>query len=176
MSQLLFPNFADIPQFTKSAPYSTSQPLDFLEDALRRYVRLGLNMDPDFQRAHVWTEQQQIAFVEYILRGGRSGLDVYFNHPGWMTTYKGEFVLVDGKQRLEALRCFLSNKIKVFGYYRNEFKDEMGLMNHSIRFNVNDLKTRKEVLTWYLEMNSGGTPHTNEELEKVRLMLWNETN
>jgi len=32
---------------------------------------LGLNLDPDFQRAHVWTEDKQIAFVEFCLRGGQ---------------------------------------------------------------------------------------------------------
>jgi hypothetical protein len=27
------------------------------------------------------------------------------------------------------------------------------------------------VLQWYLELNSGGTPHTKEELDKVKKML-----
>jgi hypothetical protein len=36
---------------------------------------------------------------------------------------------------------------------------------------VNDLKTEAEVLRWYLEINAGGTPHTEEELDKVRKML-----
>lgn len=36
---------------------------------------------------------------------------------------------------------------------------------------VNDLKTEKEVLQWYVDMNSGGTPHTNEEIERVKKMI-----
>ena len=27
---------------------------------------MGLELNPDFQRGHVWTEQQQIAFLEYL--------------------------------------------------------------------------------------------------------------
>ena len=37
--------------------------------------------------------------------------------------------------------------------------------------NVNDLKTEKEVLQWYVDMNSGGTPHSNEEIERVKKMI-----
>ena len=37
--------------------------------------------------------------------------------------------------------------------------------------NVNDLKTEKEVLQWYVDMNVGGTPHTDEEIEKVKKMI-----
>jgi hypothetical protein len=37
--------------------------------------------------------------------------------------------------------------------------------------NINDLKTKKEVLIWYLEMNSDGTPHTEQELNKVKNMI-----
>jgi hypothetical protein len=32
---------------------------------------------------------------------------------------------------------------------------------------VNDLKSKKEVLTWYIEMNAGGTPHSKEEIDRV---------
>lgn len=37
--------------------------------------------------------------------------------------------------------------------------------------NVNNLKSEKEVLQWYIDMNAGGTPHTNEEIERVEKMI-----
>ncbi len=84
----------------------------------------------------------------------------------------GEFVCVDGLQRLTAMRRFLRNEIKVFGAYYNEFDEIPNSI--SLIFCVNNLKTRKEVLKWYLEMNTGGTVHTEEEIIKVKLMLENE--
>ena len=33
------------------------------------------------------------------------------------------------------------------------------------------VKTREEVLSWYLDLNSGGTVHTEEELTKVRGLI-----
>ena len=65
---------------------------------------------------------------------------------------------------------FLNNEIKVFGTYYKDFEDKLP-NDIDLIFNVNNLKTKKEVLKWYLEMNSGGTIHTDEELDKVKSML-----
>lgn len=32
---------------------------------------------------YVWTEEQQIAWLEYHLRGGKSGNTIYLNNPFW---------------------------------------------------------------------------------------------
>lgn len=37
--------------------------------------------------------------------------------------------------------------------------------------NVNNLKSEKEVLQWYIDMNAGGTPHTSKEIERVKKMI-----
>ena len=44
-------------------------------------------------------------------------------------------------------------------------------MHITLKVHINNLKTKKEVLTWYLEMNTGGTVHTDDELDRVRKML-----
>lgn len=44
-------------------------------------------------------------------------------------------------------------------------------MRHTLRLNVNNLKTEKEVLQWYIDMNVGGTPHTSEEIGSVKKMI-----
>lgn len=82
-----------------------------------------------------------------------------------------DFVCVDGLQRLTAIRKFVDGKIPLFGSYFNEFEDAMSLVKDCIKVNINDLKTEKEVLQWYVDMNSGGTPHTNEEIERVERMI-----
>lgn len=35
----------------------------------------------------------------------------------------------------------------------------------------NDLKTEKEVLQWYIDMNAGGTQHTSDEIQRVKDMI-----
>ena len=36
---------------------------------------------------------------------------------------------------------------------------------------MNYLESKKEILEWYIDMNFGGTPHTNEEIERVKKMI-----
>ena len=47
-------------------------------------------------------------------------------------------------------------------------------MNFHFVFHVNYLKTRREVLEWYLQLNGGGTPHSQKELDRVRGLLEKE--
>lgn len=163
--------FQDIPQFVHPH-YAIDVPLDYLETILERFSdkHNPLKMCPDFQRGHVWSGAQQIAFVEYFLKGGISGRDIFFNHPGWMKDFVGDFVLVDGLQRLTAALRFLRNEIPAFGSLRCEYTDNIQA-TRSFKFHVASLKTRAEVLQWYIDLNEGGTPHADAEIERVRGLL-----
>lgn len=137
---------------------------------------MGLNINPDFQRGHVWTKEQQTAFLEFWFRGGVINNAIYFNCPRFTSGAVSfdKFVLVDGKQRLQAILDFLDNKIRIFGHYFKEFEDKIGVGTIRLRFCVAELATRKEILEWYISINAGGTPHTKEELNKVRALLKKE--
>ena len=166
--------FQDIPRLTQ-ANYRIDVPVRYLEEQFAHYEKsYGLELSPDFQRNHVWTEEQQRKYVEFLLRGGRSGRDILFNCVGFNhKTAPGKVVCVDGLQRLTACRKFVNNELQAFGLYCNEFEDKIDLLLTFV-FCINDLPTKKQVLNWYLEINDGGTIHTKEELDKVRNMLAKE--
>ena len=172
------PKFNDIPQFTPTPTYQVDVGMSYLKEAIKDYKKnYNLQMNPDFQRGHVWTEQQKINFMEFMFQGGTSAKNIYFNHSSWMKVdfnTKDTMVLVDGLQRLTAALDFLDNKIKVFGYYYEEYEDTIRLTHNDFRFHINDLKTKEQVLKWYLEMNTGGVIHTEKELNRVRKMLEEE--
>lgn len=166
--------FADIPKLIQHGSWECDYRIHSLAKQIDQWVAEdGLILDPDFQRGHVWTTKQQREFVEFFLRGGKTARVIYLNYPSWHvkpTAGYDEFVVVDGLQRLTAVREFVGNRLKVFGSYYREFTDAPR-MHETFRVNINDLHTRREVLEWYLQFNSGGTPHTEEELDKVRLLL-----
>jgi hypothetical protein len=175
------PKFRAIPQFTRSAKYVADVSWSHLEDHLFGYEKdsatmgMPFELDPDFQRAHVWDREKQIRFVEFVLRGGSSARTILFNCPGWQAVRPRprpdhRFVLVDGKQRLEAARAFLRGDFKAFGYFYKEYTDRLPL-EARFTFHVNDLETNAEVLQWYIDVNAGGVAHTTEEIEKVRALL-----
>ena len=138
-----------------------------------------LDMDPDFQRGHVWTRQQQIAFVGYFLSGGpvppifiqrydcvRTGGASYWERPE---------VVLDGKQRLTAIQAFIEGEIPaqtVDGQtvWAKDFTVVDWRFLSPVQITYVDL-TREEQLRFYLNLNRGGTVHTDEEIARVEALL-----
>ncbi len=164
--------FRDIPQLPK-ARYSVDFAWVYIEQGLEQLGGgpNGLNLDPDYQRAHVWTPEQQRSYIEYMLMGGEVGKFLTFNAVNWMSGNEGPMELVDGKQRLEAVRAFLRDEVLAFGRYFSEYEDRLDMIEQRFTLRVCSLSTRAEILQLYLNINAGGTPHTQEELDRVRALL-----
>lgn len=170
--------FADIPQLPK-AYYVIHVNWSYLEDTLVHWGETtgdfgGINLDPDYQREHVWTQAQQIAYVEYILMGGEVGMQITWNSPDWNGNYKRTTELVDGKQRIEAVRAFMRDEFAAFGGVFTAYTDNLRMIGPRFEFRVCKLETREEILQLYLNINAGGTPHTQSELDRVRALLEKE--
>lgn len=143
----------------------------------------GVEMCPDFQRGHVWTREQEVSFVENVLKRvvGRTALTVVFNCPMWQRFETSEecdlenkIVCLDGLQRLTALINFNNKIVKPFGLTIDELKGtKLQVDNVASRVSVQmfDFQTRRELLQYYLDFNSGGTPHSMSEIMRVREML-----
>ncbi len=165
-------SYKDIPKFP-ILNYSVDVPWSMLENWVSEHSELHLQLNPDFQRGHVWTEAQQIAYIEFMLKCPDSGRDIYCNHPGWLNSWKGDFVLVDGLQRLTAIRRFMNNEIPAYGKLQKELGAKPPF-DYRVRIHISKLKTRAEVLQWYLDFNSAGTIHSKEELSRVKGLIENE--
>jgi hypothetical protein len=176
MIKLMSPcRFRDIPTFTPFTGYSVDVSWQHLESHIRAETE-GANVDfnPDFQRDHVWTLDKRSAYIEFVLRGGDSANNLYFNCGSYQLVSgpPREYVLVDGKQRLTSIRMFLRDEVPIFGgCVRSDFVDKLDFLKARVRWNVNTLQTRAEILQWYLDLNTGGVVHTDEEIDRVRAML-----
>lgn len=163
--------FRNIKTFPR-CPYRCDVSWTHLERHIAREVKdVHLDLNPDFQRAHVWNTTQQTAYIEYILQGGTSGRELYFNCVGWMRDWRGPYVIVDGKQRMEAVRAFMRGDIPAFGSYINDYEDEPDMLIARFSWNVASLDSRADVLRWYINFNRGGTVHTEDEIERVKHLL-----
>jgi uncharacterized protein with ParB-like and HNH nuclease domain len=166
--------FRDIEQFPR-AYYQVNIDIDGVKRALDNWDEphhgSPLILNPDFQRGHVWTEKQQIAFLEYFFKGGTTGRDIYFNCSSWQEGYNTPIYCVDGLQRLTAAIAFIENKIKVYGGYLKDYEDRPRMITNTFIFHMLKIRNKKELLKIYLDFNSAGTKHSTKELDRIAKMI-----
>ena len=158
-----------------------------LKHGLESYATdYGLNLAPDFQRGHVWTELQQAHYIENVMRGVvvPETMVLQFNCPHWNDDdYAGELPremqILDGLQRLTAALRYMEGKVRPFGRDIDAFKgtdfDTRRRNRFHFRVVVYDFRTRAALLQHYLDINTGGTPHSDAEIERVRQLLGTNT-
>lgn len=139
-----------------------------------------LEMNPDFQRGHVWTPDQQRHYIENIMRGvvTSGGMHIQFNCPNWDNDkYEGDLPrglqCIDGLQRITAVREYLEGRVKPFGLSLDEIKGSRYAPVRGVyrfRVGIHAFEKKSELLAHYLALNAGGTPHSAEEIARVRAM------
>lgn len=163
--------------------YATDVAWSFLRSALDAYEQdYGLNLAPDFQRGHVWAEEQQTHYIENVLRGvvPPETMVIQFNAPHWDDhRYAGELPremqILDGLQRLTAALAYQDGKVQAFGRTVEDFRGTAFDVTRRGRFRfrlaVHTFQTRAQLLQHYLDINAGGTPHSDAEITRVRGLL-----
>jgi len=141
-------------------------------------VEQGLDLIPDFQRGHVWTEAQQTAYMENVLRRivDESGLTIRFNCPTWRETVSTgdlpeQVVCIDGLQRLTAILKFINKQLPIFGLNYENLPMRVILRDLQLVIKMYDFQYRKDLLKFYLDINSGGTHHSESEINRVKVLL-----
>ena len=85
-----------------------------------------------------------------------------------------EMQILDGLQRLTAVREFMAGKVEPFGLSIEDLRGssyEPARPFYRLRFAVHTFQTRRDLLQHYLDLNVGGTPHAAEEIQRVRGLL-----
>ena len=140
--------------------------------------QFNINLNPDYQRDHVWTLYQKEAFVGHILEGGET-LPVVINKGDEYKNFISE--VIDGKQRIQA--CLDWENGDIYGKTNKGVLihmtdlDEVGtrMVDNMIGLKYAMVKLcRIEILELYLKLNSGGTLHKQFEIDKVKELLLEE--
>lgn len=162
----------------RKAKYEASYHLGRIEEQLAdleeqaRTMGASFELVPDFQRGHVWTREQQVAYMENLIRG-HAPATILFNCPeagspkGDIAPYTME--CVDGLQRLTAMRAFMAGEIAVFGGLKAQDLKGTSFDPKRIVWTLAclDFSRRADLLQYYLDINAGGTVHSAEELNRV---------
>ena len=171
----------DIVNPLKTAKWQADYRWDRLERSLERMGidYGGLELCPDYQRGHVWTRDQQVAFIEACLRGivSTAGLYLQFNCASWSESGEDSDLppglqCIDGLQRYTAITEFCKGNVKPFGLSLEDLAETAySPKKFHIKIAVHDFVKRSDLLKSYLSLNSGGTQHSASEIERVRGLL-----
>lgn len=119
--------------------------------------QLGRFVLPPFQRPAVWTEAQQIRFLESLWGGLPLGSYVWNRCYGAPTN---EWLL-DGQQRWSALLAYVDDAFPVLGYRYSEITlaEKRGFNNRPFSAEMTELASVEECREVYDRLAYGGTPH-----------------
>lgn len=128
----------------------------------------GLDMSPEYQRGLVWEESDKVKLIDSIFSQVDIGKFVFRKLP-----FKSEgpaYEIVDGKQRLNALLEFMSDRFAYKGKTWSQLSqnDRRYIDGYSISYAQLDEKyTRQQILELFVRLNTGGKPMDPSHLAKI---------
>lgn len=135
---------------------------------------------PSFQRPSVWTQDQQVKFIESVWKDIPLGTFMLHRMDWHSGETHGEIVtekfsgwLIDGQQRLTALEAYWSDEFPVFGALWSQVGLKDKRVFTSVKFAHNEvvLESEDEIKELYLLMALGGTAHTEADREHVQGLM-----
>ena len=121
---------------------------------------------PEFQRSNdKWSRNMQISFVENVIKGYNSKIQLYTLNQSVLVDCK----ILDGLQRTTSLTKFIDGEFNIFNdeVSFNDIKDNIlrGL-NVNIGLEIFSFKDQNEAIDFYVEMNENIT-HSAEDINKA---------
>ena len=113
---------------------------------------------PDFQRPLVWTIEQKIKLIESLWVGIPIGTYTVneSNNPNY------DRLLIDGQQRINAIKEYVNNGFKVYDLFYSEVTDRK-FTNCQFPCYVTQSDDIEYLKNYYNLMNFGGTAHKEGE-------------
>lgn len=128
-----------------------------LETIVSRIEAKELDLQPDFQRGEIWDTKRRQRLVDTILR------EWYVPAIHIVVDSDGEEVVLDGQQRLAAIRDFFADRVKIDGTI--EPHDELVASLHGLKYSKLPFAVRKAVNRFVLPiitLNDYGPQEPNE--------------
>jgi hypothetical protein len=146
-------------------------------EGLIGHCRAGMNVDPDYQRGLVWSDEDRNRLITTIMSGGDIGKFVFARND--YGTEGDLYEVIDGKQRLDTILSFYLGAFA----WRAPSGDEVtyGQMsrmdrNHFRSFHVScatieNNPSRETRMKVFLQVNNTGRRVDQDHIDRIRTML-----
>lgn len=132
----------------------------------------AIYIDSSFQRRSVWVEKNQVRLIESILIGHPIPELYFWAQPSDPETGHARFSVVDGQQRITAIRQFISNKLILSEKYLDDENKDKGFADKGF----SELNSDQKRLVWDYKLQIRIIPHDVTKKRIVRMFLrLNET-
>lgn len=145
-----------------------------ISSLLMKVYSMGVDFEPEYQRGYVWELEDKIALIDSIFNNVEIGKFAFIelNSKEWISR-KLQYEILDGKQRLSTLCEFYEGKFEYKGYKFHELshKDRYHFTDYSVSIAELGEATEKQVIEYFIKLNSHGKVMDKEHLEKVKQLI-----
>lgn len=145
-----------------------------LDALLHTYYGMGIDMNPEYQRGYVWTQEDKELLIDSVFNNIDIGKFVLIYLSDYEYFERGKsYEILDGKQRLSAIIEFYENRFPYKGKYYNDlsYKDKRTFNKFTISVAKVHETDKKTVLKYFLMLNRTGRSMDKTHLDKVEQML-----
>lgn len=131
----------------------------------------GVDFDVDYQRDHVWGIDDKIALIDSIFNNIDIGKFVFIRRDFGVEDKL--FEILDGKQRLTALKEFYEDRFKYNGFFFSELSnaDKDKFENHGITYGYLENPDKRAIFESFIKLNTCGKPMNVKHIQKVKKLL-----
>lgn len=161
---------SDMPQFAHEDTMRIQFSQRDIEGLIGLFYTFGVDMDPEYQRGHVWELEDKVALIDSIFNNVDIGKFVFI-HLGYGTP---GYEILDGKQRMTALIEFFEDRFRYRGKLFSELhpRDRSHIRHYRVGVGeTRELSTIEERLQYFLHLNTYGKPQDPMHIAKVESML-----
>jgi len=139
-------------------------------DSLLHMVHVGVDFDVDYQRDHVWKLADKVDLIDSIFNNIDIGMIVFVQRD---YTHEIYLEVIDGKQRLSALRDFYEDRFKYKGYYYSELSrtDKNKFESHGISYGYLENPSKEAIFETFIKLNTCGKPMASKHINHVKKLL-----
>lgn len=138
---------------------------------LHCHYSFGIDDQMEYQRELVWELEDKVALIDSVFKNIDIGkfclihLDYKPNSPS--------YEILDGKQRLNALKEFYESRFQYKGKFYHELskRDRNKFENFSISWGETRNLTEEQKYRYFLRLNTQGKPQSKDHINKVKELL-----
>lgn len=142
-----------------------------IESLIHYIYHAGIDFDVDYQRDYVWDVSDKIALIDSIFKNIDIGKFLLAQRN--LSTNGKLYEVIDGKQRLTAIKEFYEDRFQYNGVYFTELNpvDKNAFYNHPVTYGYLENPTREAILDTFIKMNTKGRVMDNKDIDKAKELL-----